>query len=1001
MFRPLCFFAYINAQMKAEQAGMDQHLSHATLVRYLAGKAADPEAAKAIAHLASCATCRAHAPEIISDLASALAEAERSGLSQLMARARWAELTCLPTVEQISRIKARKDHQTQEMFDTVLKEASILAQGDPFVGEQAALVAYALAENLSDQPEALRNDLQGAALVVVANCRRLGANWRGCNSALKAARRHLERGTGEPAGEAKLLSIQASLATDTGHLPEAEALLARASALFHQAGAAPEVAAAMVQEANLLLAGFRYEQAIARAQEVLRLLSPRDTRLKTLARNIITMCLVCLGRPIPALNNYLANRTCDQGSGTSDLQSSYLVALLLDAFGHPREAEMAFRRAIAGFMNSELYKDAFLIMLHRFDRLVRRGAFDQAARACEEAIGMCQQADVSLSGQLEELWRSLLTLIQARRLTNHQLNLARRCLGQHWNSPAQWITLFDNATETILEGESHVPVEATSDLVSSVDSPSAPASHEGQTFDVAMDRFDRDVIVRALAHCRGRATEVAHRLGIARGTLRAKMKTYGLSAGRLHTTGASSQSPQQIGEVERKAIQQLRTKARWQGLKLLSPTDRKSQLKNIPALKKKEFVETILDEASVTATSDPRVGEELASAAYDLATSLPQKHCASQIKHDLQCKAAMVTANCQRLAGDWQGSTDALTRAQAHRIHGSGDIALETQLLSIRASLATDTGRHNEALTLLVQISTLYRIAGNSSGTAFTAIQEANSLLAAYRHSEALNRAMEAVSLLSPEQRLLEILARNIVTACLVFLGQPREALLNHVAGLPLTEEVGGPREALQRSYLEALILEAFGYEQEAEALFNASISARLDAGLGKDALLIMLARYENLFKRGYFAKAARFCEEAVKKLMNAEKEYHAQAIQLWRDLLALVDGRQLTDLHLVNARQALLRCWAPPASRSGAQPAAAQDRRRLLFSPPPPLPARPSAGECKSIRALYERSLIEEALVGCEGRFGETCEALGMNPKTLRSRLRKYGLKTGPARSR
>lgn len=256
--------------------------------------------------------------------------------------------------------------------------------------------------------------------------------------------------------------------------------------------------------------------------------------------------------------------------------------------------------------------------------------------------------------------------------------------------------------------------------------------------------------------------------------------------------------------------------------------------------------------------------------------------------------------------------------------------------------------------------------------------------------------------MLAPGQAGLEILARNIVTACLVFLGQPREALRHHVATLPLAERNGGARTGLQASYLEALILDAMGHDREAAILYNVNITARMETGLSKDAFLTMLARFEVLYKRGDFGKAAQACEDAIERMKKAGEERHAQTIQLWRDLLALVEARRLTEPHLAEVRQTLVRSWASPAQPAAPAvpappvPAREPDQRQLLFSQPPPLPPRLSASEYKSLRALYERSLIEEALGRCKGRFGETCEALGMNPRTLRSRLLKYGLKAG-----
>jgi two-component system, NtrC family, response regulator AtoC len=52
----------------------------------------------------------------------------------------------------------------------------------------------------------------------------------------------------------------------------------------------------------------------------------------------------------------------------------------------------------------------------------------------------------------------------------------------------------------------------------------------GGGYEAALERYDRQLILAGLAQCRGKIRETARLLGIARNTLRAKMKKYGLQA---------------------------------------------------------------------------------------------------------------------------------------------------------------------------------------------------------------------------------------------------------------------------------------------------------------------------------------------------------------------------------------------------------------------------------------------------------------------------------------
>jgi len=230
-------------------------------------------------------------------------ERQTLAVSRLRAYSSWAELKKLPAAQQIERIKDVPSHQTREMFDLVVAAASNVALEDPFRGEETALVAQALACILPSSAcsERLRHDLLGEVLRVIGNCRRLTGDWPGSAAALDAARSHLEEGTGEPVRQARLLSIQASLASDTGNLEEARALLARAAVIYRREQNLAAVASIRVQEANTLVAAGRHEEAMTCAQKALRGLTPREARLEMLARSILTECLAFLRQPTEAL----------------------------------------------------------------------------------------------------------------------------------------------------------------------------------------------------------------------------------------------------------------------------------------------------------------------------------------------------------------------------------------------------------------------------------------------------------------------------------------------------------------------------------------------------------------------------------------------------------------------------------------------------------------------------------------------------------------------------
>ena len=187
----------------------------------------------------------------------------------------------LPAAQQIERLAATPSWQTREMFDVVVAAAAAGALEDPWRGEETALVAQALAGLLprSSCPEPLRHDLLGEVLKVIGNCRRLSGDWPASAAAFAEARGHLDQGTGDRRREARLLSVQASLASDTGKIEQALDLLARATAIHRRAPNAAVVAAITLQEASAFLSGGRYEEAMFQAEESLRELTQKRLAL--------------------------------------------------------------------------------------------------------------------------------------------------------------------------------------------------------------------------------------------------------------------------------------------------------------------------------------------------------------------------------------------------------------------------------------------------------------------------------------------------------------------------------------------------------------------------------------------------------------------------------------------------------------------------------------------------------------------------------------------------
>jgi hypothetical protein len=118
------------------------------------------------------------------------------------------------------------------------------------------------------------------------------------------------------------------------------------------------------------------------------------------------------------------------------LKVAYLEALLLNSLGCVRESEKSFREVIAGYIEEELYKDAFIALLTFFEALVKRGALRKAKQVYKEAADLLAQAGTGSHEQMRQVWRQLLRQMEEDSLKEPQLEDVRRYVVRHWNTPA-------------------------------------------------------------------------------------------------------------------------------------------------------------------------------------------------------------------------------------------------------------------------------------------------------------------------------------------------------------------------------------------------------------------------------------------------------------------------------------------------------------------------------------------------------------------------------------
>src|SRR5262249_268706 len=154
--------------------------------------------------------------------------------------------------------------------------------------------------------------------------------------------------------------------------------------------------------------------------------------------------------------------------------------------------------------------------------------------------------------------------------------------------------------------------------------------------------------------------------------------------------------------------------------------------------------------------------------------------------------------------------------------------------------------------------------AGDLDGLVTVKIQAAATLQKAGRASEAITTAEEALAMVTPDSTRSKMLARSIITESLLTLGRLPEALKSYEATKPLYDEVGDELTLLKAEYLEAKLLDAFGYARESEKLFRSAIKGVTELEVYRLSLLFRFAFLESLYKRDALDKAIRLCNESI-----------------------------------------------------------------------------------------------------------------------------------------
>jgi tetratricopeptide (TPR) repeat protein len=278
--------------------------------------------------------------------------------------------------------------------------------------------------------------LQAEIWTAVANARRRAAEWGRAQKALDTAKRLLQEGIGNPRLEADLLSITASTLADQGQIPKALEALGKCSTIYENLSEWALLARALVKMANVLEPS-EPARGLVVLDRAVPLIPIEDSLLRLFAEMLRVDCLINLQRPNEALQVFrrYSHLLTASPRMRPRLRGRFTTARLLDALGFERQAEPVYDEVIAGDIEHELYKDAFLDLLYLYGRHMKAGDLEKAVRVCQKAL-----TDPTLAAaaheQIRDLWTQLLEAANHQAISQERLKDLRVYFSVHWKHPA-------------------------------------------------------------------------------------------------------------------------------------------------------------------------------------------------------------------------------------------------------------------------------------------------------------------------------------------------------------------------------------------------------------------------------------------------------------------------------------------------------------------------------------------------------------------------------------
>lgn len=355
-------------------------------------------------------------------------------------------------------------------------------------------------------------------------------------------------------------------------------------------------------------------------------------------------------------------------------------------------------------------------------------------------------------------------------------------------------------------------------------------------------------------------------------------------------------------EAERELAPEL-----YRELLRLSPSRQRMMVKNSSRYRNWGLVELLLATCRETWREDPTHSLHLAGLASELAARLEVSASRRRLLEDLKAEVYGAMANCHRILCHHQEARESFTRGYDCLSRGTEDPIERARLLDLEASFRMSVRDFEGASSLLHEVVSVYRLAGERhlEGRALISLSKLLSdELGDLQESVALlQRAAELIDV--PREPMLGVCLQHNLTVSTLFLGHPEEAarLLGEVERLVWAH--GSRLDVFRLRWLEGQVKSALAevvdeddaleLDDRAERALREARDGFVTANIPQDAALVSLDLAIHFLERGRLAEVRQLVGEMLPIF---------ESLDLQRDVLAaLAIFRQAAETEVATVK--------------------------------------------------------------------------------------------------